>query len=93
MFASIIRIVIGSKFQIDPITVTLVSGSGPKSPPLLAKSKNAVGYGVNAFYSLKYHNLQKTKFPYKETKKTNKLPHVAIQRLKALNVSRFHPIF
>ena len=30
MFTSIIRAIIGSKFQIYPITVTLFSGSGPK---------------------------------------------------------------
>ena len=30
MFTSIIRTIIGIKFQIDPLTVTLFSGSGPK---------------------------------------------------------------
>ena len=33
MFTSTIRTIICSKFQIDPITVNLLSGSGPKSPP------------------------------------------------------------
>ena len=32
MFTSIIRTIIGIKFQIDQLTVTLFSGSGPKSP-------------------------------------------------------------
>ena len=48
---------------------------------------SVASYAYQAFYNLKYYNLQKTEFPYKETKKTNKLPHVAIQRLKALNNS------
>ena len=30
----------------NPLTITLFSGSGPKSPPELAKSQNAVGYRV-----------------------------------------------
>ena len=34
MFTSIICTIIGIKFQINPLTVTLLSGSGPKSPPL-----------------------------------------------------------
>ena len=34
MFTSIIRTIIGIKFQINPLTITLFSGSGPKSPPL-----------------------------------------------------------
>ena len=49
MFTSIIRTIIGIKFQIDPLTVTRFSGSGPTSPPpppCLAKSQNAVGYTV-----------------------------------------------
>ena len=48
MFTSIIRTIIGIKFQIDPLTVTLFSGSGPKAPlsPCLARSQNAVGYRV-----------------------------------------------
>ena len=48
MFTSIIRTIIGIKFQINPLTVTLFSGSGPKvpPPPCLAKSENAVGYRV-----------------------------------------------
>ena len=37
-----------------------------------------------AFYGLKCYNLQKTN---KETKKTNKLPYVAIKRQNALNNS------
>ena len=32
MFTSIIRTIIGIKFQIDPLTITLFSGSGPKAP-------------------------------------------------------------
>ena len=48
MLTSIIRTIIGIKFQINPLTVTLFSGSGPKSPspPCLAKLQNAVGYRV-----------------------------------------------
>ena len=47
MFTGIIRTIIAIKFQISPLTVTLFSGSGPKSPsPYLAKSQNAVGYRV-----------------------------------------------
>ena len=47
MFTSIMRTIIGIKFRINPLTVTLFSGSGPKSPPpYLAKSQNAVGYRV-----------------------------------------------
>ena len=49
MFTSIIRTIIGVKFQINLLTVTLFSGSGPKgppSPPCLAKSQNAIGYRV-----------------------------------------------
>ena len=34
MFTGMIRTIIGIKFQIDPLTVTLFSGSGPKSPLL-----------------------------------------------------------
>ena len=34
MFTSIIRTIIGIKFQINPLTVTMFSGSGPKSPSL-----------------------------------------------------------
>ena len=30
MFTSIIRTIIGTKFQINPLTITLFSGSGPK---------------------------------------------------------------
>ena len=55
MFTSIIRAIIGSKFQIDPITVTLFSGSRPKKPPpppVVAKSQNAVGYGIKAMFTL-----------------------------------------
>ena len=47
MFPSIIYTIIGSKFQINPLTVTLFSGSVPKSPPppqQLGKSQNVVGY-------------------------------------------------
>ena len=29
MFATIIRTIIGTKFQINPLTITLFSGSGP----------------------------------------------------------------
>ena len=51
MFTSIIRTIIGIKFQINPLTVTWFSGSeptspSPPSPPCLAKSQNAVGYTV-----------------------------------------------
>ena len=47
MFTSIIHTISGSKFQIDPITVTLFSGSGPTPPPpSLAKSQNAIHYRV-----------------------------------------------
>ena len=50
MFTSIIRTIIGIKFQINPLTVILFSGSGPKSPPFpspcLAKSQNAADYRV-----------------------------------------------
>ena len=46
MFTSIIRTIISTKFQINPLTLTSFSGSGPKSHPQLAKSQNAVGYGV-----------------------------------------------
>ena len=34
MFTSIIRTIIGIKFQINPLTLTLFSGSRTKSPPL-----------------------------------------------------------
>ena len=48
MFTSIIRAIIGIKFQINLLTVTLFYGSGPKSPPppCLAKSQNAIGHRV-----------------------------------------------
>ena len=52
MFTSIIRSIIGAKFQISPLTITLFSRSGPKSPPppsQLAKSQNAVAYKVKSF--------------------------------------------
>ena len=32
MFTSIIRTIIGIKFQVNPLTVTLFSGSGPPLP-------------------------------------------------------------
>ena len=32
MFTSIIRTIIGTKFQINQLTVTLFSGLGPQSP-------------------------------------------------------------
>ena len=47
MFTSIIRTIINTKFQINPLTVTLFSGSGPKTPRSWRKLKNAVGYRVN----------------------------------------------
>ena len=34
MVTSIIRTIIGIKFQINLLTVILLSGSGPESPPL-----------------------------------------------------------
>ena len=45
MFTSIIRTIIGIKFHINSLTVTLFSGPGPKSPlsPVPGKSQNAVG--------------------------------------------------
>ena len=48
MFTSIIRTIIGIKFQIDPLTVTLFSGSGPKGPlsPVPGKISNAIDYRV-----------------------------------------------
>ena len=47
MFTSIIRTIISSKFQINPLTVTLFSGSGSTSPlPPTPQSQNAVGYRV-----------------------------------------------
>ena len=48
MFTSIIRTIIGIKFQINLLTVTLFSGSGPKASllPVAGKILNAVGYRV-----------------------------------------------
>ena len=50
VFTNIIRTIIGSKFQVDPITVILFSGSGPTLPPIPLKSQNAVGYRVKPIY-------------------------------------------
>ena len=43
MFTSIIRTIIGTKFHINLLTVTLFSGPVPKSPlsPMPGKSQNA----------------------------------------------------
>ena len=47
MFTSIIHTIISTKFQINPLTVTLFSGSGPKSfRPVADECQNAVGYRV-----------------------------------------------
>ena len=48
MFTSIIHTIISTKFQINPLTVTLFFGSGPKKPPPPAKSKNAVVKKIHA---------------------------------------------
>ena len=47
MFTCIIPTIISSKFQINPLTVTLLSGSwSTPPPPPLPQSQNAVGYRV-----------------------------------------------
>ena len=51
MFTSIIRTIIGSKFHIDQLTVTLFFGSGSKRPLSWRKSQNAVGYRVKSMIS------------------------------------------
>ena len=51
MLTSIIRTIIGTKFQLNPSIINLFSGSGPTPPPpprQLAKSQNAVGYKVKS---------------------------------------------
>ena len=57
MFTSIIRTIISTEFQINPLTITLFFGSGPKSPPplptYLVKSQNAVVSRVKySFFSV-----------------------------------------
>ena len=51
MFTSSIRTIIGSKFHIDQLTVTLFFGSGSKRPPSWRKSQNAAGYRVKSMIS------------------------------------------
>ena len=45
------------------------------------------GKTYQAFYGLKYYNLEKTEVSLEGNKKTNKLPYVAIKKQKALNNS------
>ena len=49
MFTGIIRTIITTKFQVNLLTVSLFSGSGPKSlpPPVAGEISKAVGYRVN----------------------------------------------
>ena len=55
MFTSIIRTIIGIKFHINPLTVTLFSGPGPKSPlsPVPGKSKMQQVIGLRYLLTLK----------------------------------------
>ena len=70
MFTSIIRTIISTKFQVNPLAITSFSESGPKalppSPHELAKSQNAVGYRVELKPDWVIHVLKRLHSQFKE---------------------------
>ena len=57
MFTGIIQAIIGTKFQINPLTVTLFSGSGPKAPPIAGEfSKLRAMIGKKCTFSINQYS-------------------------------------
>ena len=54
MLTSIIRTIISSKFQINPLTVTLFSGSGSTHPPLPSPVAGEISKCSRLYIGLKY---------------------------------------
>ena len=52
MFTSIIRTIIGTKFQINPLAISLFYGSGPKSPSVAGEISEAFGLDISARQSI-----------------------------------------